>query len=64
MHFTKDLLKDLVRLGYDPVYGARELRRVVQDTVEDTIADLIIKGKVKSGGEIFFNSLKEIKVEK
>ena len=64
LHYTKDLLKDLVNLGYDPVYGARELRRVVQDTVEDTIANLIIKGKVKSGEEIFFNSLKEIKVEK
>ena len=62
--YSKELLKELVKMGYDPVYGARELRRVVQDTIEDMIANLIIEGKVKSGWEITINSLQDVKIEK
>ena len=37
----------LVEKGYDPVLGARPMRRVVQKYVEDEVADLILSGKVK-----------------
>ncbi|MBR1921960.1 MAG: AAA family ATPase, partial [Kiritimatiellae bacterium] len=37
----------LVEKGYDPALGARPLRRVVQDHVEDPLADLILAGKAK-----------------
>jgi len=38
----------LVEKGYDPALGARPLRRVVQEYVEDPLADLVLSGKAKS----------------
>ncbi len=34
----------LARVGYDPVYGARPLRRTVQKYLQDPLADLILAG--------------------
>jgi len=42
----------LGRVGYDPVYGARPLKRAVQKYVQDPLADLILKGEVKDGSTI------------
>ena len=38
----------LVEKGYDSSLGARPLRRVVQDYVEDPLADLVLAGKAKA----------------
>ncbi|WP_152656776.1 ATP-dependent Clp protease ATP-binding subunit [Oceanobacillus sp. CFH 90083] len=35
----------LIKLGYDPRFGARPLRRVIQDKVEDQLTDLILEGE-------------------
>ena len=35
--------------GYDPAYGARPLKRVIQKSVQDPLAELILAGKVKDG---------------
>jgi len=35
--------------GYDPVYGARPLRRVIQTVLQNALAGLILEGKVKDG---------------
>ena len=35
--------------GYDPVYGARPLRRVIQTVLQNPLAGLILEGKVKDG---------------
>ncbi|MGD9801262.1 MAG: AAA family ATPase, partial [Parvularculaceae bacterium] len=35
--------------GYDPVYGARPLKRVIQKELQDPLADLILAGKIKDG---------------
>lgn len=42
--------------GYDPVYGARPLKRYIQREVETQIARLIIEGKVQNGGIIYVSS--------
>ncbi len=42
----------LARAGYDPSYGARPLKRVIQTSVETPIAKLIIKGDIKEGDKI------------
>jgi ATP-dependent Clp protease ATP-binding subunit ClpB len=42
----------LGRVGYDPVYGARPLKRAVQKYLQDPLADLILKGEVKDGATI------------
>jgi ATP-dependent Clp protease ATP-binding subunit ClpB len=39
----------LGRVGYDPVYGARPLKRAVQRYLQDPLADLILRGQVKDG---------------
>ncbi len=35
--------------GYDPAYGARPLKRVIQKHVQDPLAEMILAGKVKDG---------------
>jgi len=42
----------LGRIGYDPVYGARPLKRAVQKYVQDPLADLILQGEVPDGSRI------------
>jgi ATP-dependent Clp protease ATP-binding subunit ClpB len=42
----------LARIGYDPVYGARPLKRVIQREVETPIARLIVAGKLGDGGSV------------
>jgi ATP-dependent Clp protease ATP-binding subunit ClpA len=34
------------------VFGAREMRRIVQEEVEDKVAEMIVKGEVRAGGEV------------
>lgn len=42
----------LGRVGYDPVYGARPLKRAIQRYVQDPVAELILKGDVSDGQAI------------
>jgi ATP-dependent Clp protease ATP-binding subunit ClpB len=38
--------------GYDPAYGARPLKRVIQKAVQDPLAELILRGEVKDGDTV------------
>lgn len=40
---TAEAKEELVELGYDPRFGARPLRRVIQDKIEDQLTDLILE---------------------
>jgi ATP-dependent Clp protease ATP-binding subunit ClpB len=42
----------LGRVGYDPVYGARPLKRAVQKYLQDPLADLILSGEVHDGSKV------------
>ena len=42
-------VKKLAKTGFDPMYGARPLRRVIQNEVEDAVAEQMLEGKLKSG---------------
>ena len=42
----------LAREGYDPAYGARPLKRVIQKNVLDPLSELIIEGKIKDGDTV------------
>ena len=42
----------LAERGYDPAYGARPLKRVIQKSVQDPLAELILSGKVKDGDKV------------
>jgi len=45
----------LAETGYDPVYGARPLRRLLQTTIEDKLAKAILAGEVKDGDHVKFD---------
>jgi ATP-dependent Clp protease ATP-binding subunit ClpE len=48
VNITDSAKHKLAKLGYDPSFGARPIRRVIQEKIEDGIADLIIdEGNVK-----------------
>ena len=42
----------LARVGYDPVYGARPLKRAVQKYLQDPLAEKILRGEVRDGSHI------------
>jgi ATP-dependent Clp protease ATP-binding subunit ClpB len=42
----------LVRIGYDPTYGARPLKRAIQKDVETPLARLILTGEVRDGQKV------------
>ena len=62
---TKDLKKKIAEVGYDPKYGARPLKRVLQKYIEDTIAELIINGECEAGNKITlsFDTKKDPSIE-
>lgn len=45
-------LRWLGRVGYDPVYGARPLKRAVQRYLQDPLAEMILEGKVPDGSVV------------
>jgi len=49
---TDTALAALVKAGYDPQFGARPMRHVIQKAVEDVVATKILEGSVKPGGSL------------
>jgi ATP-dependent Clp protease ATP-binding subunit ClpB len=48
-----DAARDWIgRVGYDPVYGARPLKRAVQKYLQDPLADIILRGQVPDGSTV------------
>jgi ATP-dependent Clp protease ATP-binding subunit ClpC len=46
---TKDFLGEK---GYDEVFGARPLRRVIQDLIEDKLSDALLQGEFQTGDTV------------
>ena len=44
-----DAVAELAKDGFDPQYGARPLRRAIQNQVEDAVAEQMLEGNLKSG---------------
>ncbi len=57
IHFsiTDEALAKLAETAYSPEYGARPLKRLLQQKVEDRLAQAILQGKIKTGEEITWN---------
>jgi len=45
----------IAKAGFDPVYGARPLKRALYELVEDKLADLILKDELKEGASVSFD---------
>ena len=52
VQFENDALEFLVDVGYDPVYGARPLKRAIQRYVENPLAQAILSGRYKAGDKV------------
>jgi ATP-dependent Clp protease ATP-binding subunit ClpC len=52
IELSADALELLIEKGFDPVYGARPLKRTIQRLLEDPLAEAIIAGHFKEGSKI------------
>ncbi|MBL0965460.1 ATP-dependent chaperone ClpB [Blastomonas sp. UPD001] len=50
---TDSARKWLGRVGYDPVYGARPLKRAIQRYLQDALADKLLRGEVPDGSTVY-----------
>ena len=63
IEFSEEVVEKISILGFDPVYGARPLRRAIQSQIEDKLSEEMLEGKLNAGklyeckmldGEIIF----------
>ncbi|SOH94582.1 ATP-dependent Clp protease ATP-binding subunit ClpB [Monaibacterium marinum] len=52
LQLTPDAMTWLADKGYDPVYGARPLKRVLQKYLQDPLAEMILSGSVADGAQV------------
>ncbi|MBA4417869.1 MAG: ATP-dependent chaperone ClpB, partial [Syntrophus sp. (in: bacteria)] len=50
--YTDKLKSMIAKEGYDPIYGARPLKRLIQKKLQDGLALMILKGEVKEGDKV------------
>ena len=56
LNVTDSAIKWLGENGYDPVFGARPLKRLITSAVEDKIADLILSDAIGEGGTVYVDT--------
>ncbi|CBG40193.1 ATP-dependent Clp protease ATP-binding subunit [Helicobacter mustelae] len=44
----------IAQVGFDPIYGARPLKRALYEQIEDALAELILQDKIKEGSKVVF----------
>ncbi len=49
---SEALKEKIVELGYDPTFGARQIRRVIQDKVENVLATALLSDEIKRGDRV------------
>ncbi len=52
VNLTQEAMDFLIEKGYDPLYGARPLKRTIQRYIEDTLSEEIIAGRFKEGSKV------------
>ena len=57
LHWTQETIDDLADLGYDPDFGARPVKRAIQDYVLNDLSRKILEGKI--GKEVTLGKIKE-----
>lgn len=68
LEVTDEALQDLAQRGFDPAFGARPLRRLIQDEVDDALAKFLLTGKLsrrdvavlEKGGKISVREAEEL----
>ena len=52
LEFTTEALDKLSDAGYDPAFGARPLRRVLQRMIEDPMSEMLLRGEIPNGSKV------------
>ena len=55
LELTEEAKEFLANAGFDPVYGARPLKRTIQHLIQDKLAVKILEGSVSEGNHVFVN---------
>lgn len=63
VEFSEDFVRELAQLGFDPLFGARPLKRVIQQRVDDSLANQLLSAKIKSRDKVIFEAGGAIRVE-
>ena len=53
---SPELIEKIVKLGYKPEFGARPMRRVIQDEIESRVAKIILEQDLKRGAFVEINA--------
>lgn len=49
--FDRSAVEKIADEGFDPVYGARPLKRAIQSQIEDKLSEEMLDGKITAGGK-------------
>ena len=52
MEFDSSAISEIADAGFDPIYGARPLRRAIQTKIEDALSEKILDNTIKNGDNI------------
>ena len=58
-HELFEKIWQIAKEGFDPKYGARPLRRAIQNKIEDAMAEEILEGRIKQGDKVIIGVSKE-----
>ena len=64
LNISDAAVAELAELGYDPKFGARPLRRVIQERVDDLLANALLKGEIERRDKVVLEPGGELKVDK
>jgi ATP-dependent Clp protease ATP-binding subunit ClpA len=63
--YDQSLIDHLTKVGFDELYGARPLKRAIQDKVEDLLSEEVLTGKMEENKSYFIKvENDEVKVQK
>ena len=57
---TKEAKEHLALQGYNPIYGARPLKRTIRQLIENPLSKMLLEGKFKDGDKIQIDFKEEI----
>jgi ATP-dependent Clp protease ATP-binding subunit ClpC len=52
--FDESVAAQVAKVGFDPIYGARPLRRAIQSNVEDALSEKLLEGEIVKGDKVRF----------
>ncbi|MCX7779205.1 MAG: AAA family ATPase [Patescibacteria group bacterium] len=61
---TEEAINELVEKGFDPIFGARALKRTIQEEVNNALANFLLTGKISRGDLVILEKGGKIKIER